>query len=474
MPPVSKAGGTEFRKDVAFAETKDSDEYELEATGIVMVPDKADLQHDFAREGTIRSFADQFGTFIEAGEASGGVMHAVWPDDWLALERNEVLDESADIGGKTVEAGAWVQTWGINNADLAALIDDDILEGYSIGAIQVDWDGPYDPAEVDDVAVPDALPGDVMVWELTDGLIREVSAVDIPAVPDAEILEAKDLDKRLADHIGNRQAFIDEAMERGHSEAAAERLWDVLNDAMEIDGAGDPSDKSAFARVGRFLSALAGNDTKSTTGDAPDTDPRGDDAEKEGRTLSTANRESVMAQVDAGLDILHDAGMDGVPKRFTDRDDVDFDLSEHDAREWTGDHGDEEQGDDEDDGESTDNHAPGGDTPDDTMSDDTTDDPWADAPAWAKDLRETAEENSKRIDDIADGDADGDGQKDADVDDDPMTDAPEWARELKQDIDEQAERIDSLTRQSGGGSDQVRDNGDDADDGLDQVGKLLS
>ena len=352
MPPVTKAGGTQFRKDVAFAETKDDDEYELVATGIVMVPDVADLQNDFAREDTIRAFAEQFETFAEAGQASGGIMHAVWPDGWMVLEDNEVLDEATEIGGQTVDAGAWIQRWGIANAELAALIEDDILEGYSIGAIQIDWGGPYEPDEVDDVDTSE-IPDGEMVWELTDGIIQEVSAVDIPAVPDAQILEVKsksDAVKRLAEHVGNQNAFIEEAMERGHSENEAQRFWDVLNEAVEADGSAKPGKESVFERAGRvFLSALTGSDNNTDTGTDDDAvgnttseDP-GRGAAKEGRTLSTQNRESLFATIDAALDILHDASE--APEdmqRFTDREDTDFDLSEHDAREWGGDQDDAE------------------------------------------------------------------------------------------------------------------------------------
>jgi hypothetical protein len=497
MPPVAKAGGTQFRKDVAFAETKDSDEYELEATGIVMVPDKADLQNDFAREDTIRSFAEQFETFVEADQAGGGIMHAVWPDGWMALERNEVLDEAEEINGETVDAGAWVQRWGIDNAELAALIDDNIFEGYSIGAIQVDWDGPFEPDEVDDVDTSE-IPDDELVWELIEGIIREVSTVDIPAVPDAQILEAKaDAEKRLAEHIGNPDAFLEEAMERGHSEEEAQRMWDLLNEAMEADGAGEPGKQSALSRAGKaFLSALTpGSDDgskseapgllhRSEVSETPDEDPRA--SAKEGRTLSTANRESVMAQIDAGLDVLQDAGVEDLPKRFTDREDVDFDLSEHDARDWSGDHDeDEEDGSPFDPETATANDATGGDTPDDggsdaadtTMTDDdTTDDPMDDAPEWASALQDSIEENSKRIEEVAgDGDADADGDKDADADG-PWADAPEWAKALKESTEQNAERIDTIAQQSGH-SQQLEASGDGdgtEESGLDGVGKALS
>ena len=267
MPPVTKAGGDAFRKEVEFV-TKDDDEQV--AAGIVMVPDKADLQHDFAREDTIRAFADEFSALMESGSADGGIMHAAWPSEWMSLERNEVLDEPEDIGGQTVDAGAWVQEWRFDDAGTWGLVEDGVYGGYSIGAKGVEWGGPYLIGEddaVDDVDVPEQLPDDAMVWELTDGIIREVSAVDIPAVPDAEILETKaDAEKRLAEHLGDRDAFIEEAMERGHSEDDAERMWDNLTRALEEEGAGDPGKQSMFAKAGKaFLSALTGDESKSTT-----------------------------------------------------------------------------------------------------------------------------------------------------------------------------------------------------------------
>ena len=478
MPPVTKAGGTDFRKDVEFV-AKDEDEQV--AAGIVMVPDKADLQNDFAREETIREFAEQFAAFKEAGQASGGIMHAVFPDGWMRLERNEVLDEAEEIGGRTVDAGTWVQEWTIENADLWGLIDEGILSGYSIGAIQVDWNGPHeqDADAVDEVDTSE-IPDGELVWELTDGIVREVSAVDIPAVPDAQILEAKaDADKRLAEHIGNQDAFIEEALERGHSQTEAERLWGVLNDAMEVDGSTDPGKHSMFHRAGKaFLSALSGTDD-GTTDDATPEDP--DRAAKEGRTLSKANERRQMAVIDAALDTLQDAGVDHGMTRFTDQDDVDFDLSEHSAREWADDHDDNG-----DDGGAdlfdVDSHAPEGDTSDadDTtdMTDDSPENPWDDAPEWAKDLRDDVQENSQQIDDVLEEGAD----KDASADDaggdgdDPWSDAPEWAKALKDDVDENAERIDTISKQSGY-SDQLRTapGGDETDDDpLDNLGKALS
>jgi hypothetical protein len=493
VPPLNKAGEDRFRKDVEFV-TKD--EAEQRAVGIVMVPDKADLQNDFAREATIQQFADQFGNFAEVGEAGGGVMHAAWPDEWMSLERNEVLDEAAEIGGATAPGGAWVQEWQFNDDELWSLVDDGILEGYSIGAVDVSWDGPYeqDADAVDGVAVADALGEDELIWELTDGIIREVSAVDIPAVPDAMILDTKaDADKRLADHLGSRDDFVAEAQDRGHTEAEAERLWDVLNEAVDIEGAGDPGKNSMFARAGKaFLSALSPGEPPGSDDDATSEAP--DQAAKEGRTLSTANRESLFATVDASLDVLQDAGVDELPKRFTDRDDVDFDLTEHRAREWGGGHGGGD-GEDEDDDESVDNDAPGGETPDDST--DMTDDDGED--------KSLAEQNAEQIDELTDAvkslteAVDGDSGADADADKTAEVELPDgsvaevskqevesWfdeeggadntteAAATKADIEAIHARLDAITRESAGSQQLEEGDEGEKDSGLDAIGGALS
>lgn len=490
MPPVAKAGGDDFRKDVEFV-TKDDDEQI--AAGIVMVPDKADLQHDFAREETIRGFSDQFETFAEAGEAGGGIMHAVWPDSWMDLERNEVLDDATEIGGTEAPAGAWIQEWQIDNAELWDLIQDDIISGYSIGAIQVSWNGPYEQGddEVSDVEVPDELDEDALLWELDGGIIREVSAVDIPAVPDAQILETKsEAEKRLGDYLGNRDGFIEEALQRGHSEAEAERLWDVLNAAVEVEGSGEPgTDKeSMFARAGKaFLSALSGSDddgqevasssaasaSRSSTSEAPDRD-RDPSAVKEGRTLNQQNEDDLKAVIDAATSIFRDAGMDPGITRFTDREDDSFDLSEHTAREFADPEEDgEEEEDAGDDGDGAGDgdvgtggppfeSAAGGDTPESGSTDAATDmsdetkenDPEPDAekgdnepPEWAASLTETVEQIEKRVDDIESDDPEDEEAS--------LEDAPEWAKDLADKVDGLDERVDAISKQTGTDSQQL-------------------
>ncbi|GGO01765.1 XkdF-like putative serine protease domain-containing protein [Haloarcula pellucida] len=497
MPPVTKAGGDAFRKEVEFVEKDDA---EQRAVGIVMVPDKADLQHDFAREETIRAFADEFGALMDSGSADGGIMHAAWPSEWMSLERNEVLDEAEDIGGQTAPEGAWVQEWQFDDAGTWDLVEDGVYSGYSIGAKAVEWDGPYLIGEddaVDDVDVPDQLPDDAMVWELTDGVIREVSAVDIPAVPDAEILETK----RLGDHLGDRDAFIEEAVERGHSEDDAERMWDNLTRALEEEGAGDPGKESFLERVGKAaMSVLSAPDA---TGPSPDpTFPTNRD--KEGRTLSKGNRESIMASIDAGLDVLEDAGVDHGMTRFTDQDSVDFDLSEHDARAWSF---EDDEGGDEDEDDQDDKHAAGGDTPADDGSTTAADDMSDDSDTNTGEDKSLAEQNAEQINELTDAvkslteAVDGDSGSDADADKTAEVELPDgsvaevsksevdsWfeddgdankdadgAAATKADIEALHARLDAISREASGSQQLAQGSGEGEDgDRLSDLGKALS
>jgi hypothetical protein len=496
MPPrtTSKSDSPgELRKEVSFV-AKDDDQQV--AVGIVMVPDKVDLQGDFAREDQIREFADQFADLEAVGQADGGVMHAVWPDDHITLERNEVLDESEDIGGSTAPSGAWIQAWKFEDDELWGLVTDGILAGYSIGAVNVHWDGPYEDEDLpDDVAVPEDVDAEeAWFWQITDGIVREVSAVDIPAVPDAEILETKaDADKRLADHLGSRDGFIEEAQQRGHSEAEAERLWEYLNDAVDIEGAGDPSDKSWLARAKDFFTP----DTPGRASDPAFTEGDTGASTKEGRTLSQANRESAMAAVDASLDVLHDAGYAEGMTRFTDQDSVDFDLSEHDARDWSDNHDDDEDGGGDE--ESGREYAAGGDTPDDSpehMGDTPSDD--------GGDDKSLAERNAEQIDELTDavteltaaltGDDAGDSTVELELESGEVVEVAESDLEaalgndtaddtgdiasLQEQVKALTERVDTIAEQ-GGGSGQIRaaargDDGDDESEKLDEVSAALS
>lgn len=353
-------------KDVEFV-AKDDDEQV--ATGIVMVPDKVDLQNDFIREDQLRAFAEQFENFESVNEAGGGVMHAVFPDEHLTLQRNEVLDEAETIGDATAPAGAWVQSWKYDSDELWSLVSDGILAGYSVGIDSVRWDGPYeqDADAVDDVEVPPEIDEDELVWQIVDGIMREVSTVDIPAVPDALIHDKAAAEKRLSDHLGNRDAFLDEAQQRGHSEDEAERLWEYLNDAVDVEGAGQPGKQSVFERIGKAVfealpraesneappsetveanddgSTSAGQDDKDATGgetpddDTTETDMSNDDTDTEAKELAEKNAEQ-LEELGDKVDEIADAVL--APEDKTHEIELDgetVEVTEAELRSLTGD-----------------------------------------------------------------------------------------------------------------------------------------
>jgi len=293
------------------------DEESQVATGVVMVPNTVDHQGDFERPDTIDAFANQFGAFMDADQADGGIIHAVWPSEWMSLERNEILTEAEEIGATTVDAGSWVQSWEYNDDDLWGLVEDDILGGHSIGAKAVEWDFVGEEPEdlPDDVTVPDEV--DVSeYWELTDGIVQEVSAVDFPAVPDAQILTASKAraataEKRFADHVGNPEGFIEEAMERGHSEEAAERMWSVVDRAINVEGSGSPGTKATLTdAAAAFLNKLIGADDghTATSPEGPGSDRQTAKNAPEGDTSETGGTD---AADDTDTDMSDDNPDDG-------------------------------------------------------------------------------------------------------------------------------------------------------------------
>jgi len=408
---MNKAHQTTLDKRVEYTE---KDEDAQVAAGVVMVPDKVDLQGDFAREDLIREWATQFENFLEAGEGDGGIMHAAWPSEWMTLERNEVLDEAEELGVETVEAGAWVQAWKYHDDELWSLVSDGVFSGHSIGATNVTWSPAMAQEELpDDVDVAADYPDDQPVWQIQAGLMREVSAVDMPAVPDAEILTAAakaGASKRLGDHLGNRDGFIQEAMERGHTEENAERMWSVLHRATDVEGAGDPGKRSALERLGKTVLDIITPRSNAST-EPPD------------------EKAASAKDGDHGF-IRPSAEGDGQ----ADKDDT----------------GGDTPGDD-DDGGST--------AADSNMGDDTNDN---EPPEWAKELQEQLDEQNKRIDEALESDAPDDG------DDDPFDDAPEWAKSLKEDVDKQGERIDEISKQTGATTSQQLGGTEKGADGTDE------
>ena len=360
--------GEQLTKRVDYV-AKDADAQT--ATGVVMVPYTVDHHGDWERPETIEAFAEQFDAFVDAGEADGGVMHAVWPSEWMTLERNDVLAEAETIGGEEVPAGAWVQTWQYNDDELWGLVEDDILGGHSIGAVNVDWDyNGEEPEDLpDEVTVPDEVDVDEF-FELTDGIIREVSAVDIPAVPDARILEASKARaatarKRLADHLGNRDGFVEEAQERGHSEEEALRLWEVLDRAVGVEGAGEPGANKSLTDAARAFvneltrGAFGTSSPAAQEAQATKNAPEGDTSDDGDSETETADKDDTTMSDDEPPEWAKDL----------------IEQTEENAERLA----DIESGD----------------------AEKEEDDPLEDAPEWAKQVVEQSEKNAERIDQIS-------------------------------------------------------------------------
>lgn len=414
-------------------EFKATDEARQVAKGIVMVPDSVDLQGDFVRADIIQQFAEQFMADLADADdngGQGGIMHAAWPGDHIELVENTVVDEPTTIGGTEVSPGTWVQSWKMNDDALWSLVDDNILSGYSIGATAVEWSEPMEQEDLpDDVAVSADYPDDQPAFEILDGQIKEVSAVDIPAVPQAEILATKaEGEKSILDAVDGKNEFVAVMEDRGHSEDDAERLWHYLQRAMdETDGktAPEPSD-GLLRRLGKSAwSALTGGneDQKSVATDGG--------TEKESRTLSKDNRERLMAAHDAVESALS-SDMQFEGNRFTDNPTTDFDVGEYSGKSVAG-SGDGEQKSDE---------SAESDTEGDNKTTMSNDDPFDDAPEWAKALHEEAEKNSDRIDDLSE-------KVEDDADKDAWDDAPAWAKELRDEQKDIDERVETLAEASG-------------------------
>lgn len=457
----------EFRKRVEFKATDDERQV---AKGVVMVPSKVDLQGDYVSEDTIRDFAEQFMSDLPAGDAEGGVMHAVWPDEHVTLVENRVTDANTTIGGESYPQGTWTQSWKFDDNELWTLLRDGILSGYSIGAKEVDWSEPVEQDELPDgVTVAEDYPDEERAKEIRDGTIREVSAVDIPAVPDAQILSLKDAEeKRVADLIGDKDQFVAEMLDRGHSEGDADRLWNYLRRAADedVDLEDDDDDKAGLIeRAGRAaVKAIAGSGSDdganaAAAPEAPDavTDG-GADADKASRTLSEANVQRLKAAHDTVEDALS-SEVDFRTNRFTDDPADTFDVADFGKSAATGEA-------DEDDGA-------GGEADADTETTETNMSETDEMPEWARDLKEQTEANAERLEDLADdgggegskektegGDGDADGEGEEKTDGEP----PEWAEDIKDLTETNAERIGALAKASGHSQQLTGDGGEEEED----------
>lgn len=421
--------GETITKQVEF---KALDDERRVAIGGVMVPNKVDRQGDWIEPGLIEEFSDGFMARLQSGdgEAVPGVMHAVFPEGHVTLAENRVLDEAQDIGGKEFPAGSWVQGWKFDDDQLWSLVKDGVLSGYSIGASGVKWSEPMSQDDLpEDVSVAEDYPADEPVRQLLAGTVGEVSSVDIPAVPDAVMVAAKAGGaKSVLDHVNGKNEFVGAMQDRGHSEDEAERLWHYLQRAIDESGKAAPAPgENVLSRIGKAawdaITGADGDDASEKTASATD-----GDAEKEGRTLSRGNRDALFASIDAQLGVLDDAGVEHGATRFTDRDDVDFDLAD-----YTGKAADAQPDENDPDGETSDSE-------DTTMSDDNPE------------IEEKLDSLIERVDELEEEQADK-GTDEGGEDETPLEDK----------VDSLTETVETLAEQ--GGKSHQLSGGENGDEG---------
>lgn len=213
---------TDTREFSKHVQIKATDSAAQRATGVVLTPWEVDTQRDFLRPKGIRN--------LHNSDPKNGVMHAAFPEADATIERNEVLEADATIDGEAFEAGEWVITRQYHDEALWELVEDGVLNGFSIGG-RITSDYEYDPDELPGkVRFPDGVePGGAT--EIRDGAVEEISDVDIPAVPAAEYATVKqrDLGKTAFHEADGEDEFVELMTDRGHEPADARRLYDYLD-----------------------------------------------------------------------------------------------------------------------------------------------------------------------------------------------------------------------------------------------------
>ena len=470
-----------FQKTVAI---KATDEDERTATGAALVPNEVDRQRDFLKPAGIEA--------MYAPDPDDGVMHYRFADDDAELVRNEIIDESEIIGGKEYPAGSWIITRKYHDDELWALVDDGVLTGFSIGgevSEEVErsadelGDGVTFPAEVEFGGAS----------EILNGYTAEISDVDIPAVPNADHAE-KSLTKNLVERAGDEESFVEMMEPRGHSEEDARRLWghlqsptdkahnhDMTNDTDDPDA--PPLDDVDDATLGKRLKGLFfGGDDGDGDGDDTDSielvdaDPittaKALTLAKEGRTLSEANRETLMAAHDA-VEAALASDMDFETNRFTDSDEYAFDVAQYgDSEEKALEKLTEEQGQlvanavqrfVDAQGDATFGEFRDWLWQTDALDDDDTafasDEAAWEFVEWTREQRENAAVSEEFIPYVmAESDTDteitmsktDDTDTSGDADTDKFANAPEWAEALKEQADKNADRLADLDKTDDG------------------------
>lgn len=229
---------TIFKKQIDIERAESSTQT---VVGVVMEPNVVDSMGDFERPETIEALSQDFMERLAAGDAKNGVMHAVFNDDITHVE-NRVLESTEKIGTTTYPRGTWEIGVKIHDDRLWQLIDERGLTGFSIGG-EIHKSRTYPLSE---------LPANVRVEdhhdsvaehgfrEIQDGRIEEISIVDQPAVPSAQIQVAKRgrkvakaADPALLKANDALTESVDAAFEvlrqRGHDRDNARQLAEYLN-----------------------------------------------------------------------------------------------------------------------------------------------------------------------------------------------------------------------------------------------------
>lgn len=358
------------------------------ASGVALVPHEVDHQGDWLTPSAVQRLADGYMRSLSSGQAEQGVMHVKFSAMDTAVAESRVLDEAEMIGDNEYPAGTWELGFKIFDDDLWNLVsgDEPVLAGFSIGGA-IDT---RDEESIDDLPEQVSIGEDVDlngsgVTEIVDGDVREVSLVDLPAVPRARVTALKSLDdlekaiepsmthdeiveqldgrgldesqrSRLASYLkkslgeaetakvegqnlpgGSMSACIDRLMEDGHDEEAAGAICGSLRSkeeneedqsTMTEDDTGDEQhDKDESVELDEETKGLLKR-LKEVFGGSTDDDDGNATVEKDGRTLSKENQEYLMAAHDSIEGALSNENADLRTNRYTDNDEYAFDLSE--------------------------------------------------------------------------------------------------------------------------------------------------
>ncbi|WP_255170105.1 XkdF-like putative serine protease domain-containing protein [Natrononativus amylolyticus] len=362
-----------FEKTVSI---KATDSEEQIATGVVMVPNEVDHQQDFSRGWAIHALEAGYSRRYEDGDVYDGTMHVKFPTDDAETIQSYLLDEPTTIGDQEYPADTWVIERKYYDDELWELIEDGVLAGYSIGG-RIPEGGlrAYSPDTLpDDVRVPDEVTLNGPVTEIQAGYINEISDVDMPAVPRAQVQMLKsDLEKN-AETLTDPEQATEILLERGHSQEDAERLGSYLAKAAVKQERGEDGlpggsmstcidrlqeeghDEDEAAHICQSLKSDDHTMTEETNQEHTDTGTdvnvdlekelddedvsflkrlkaffSSNDTEKVGQTLNEQNRRYLMAAHDSIESALNSGPDEFQMNRFSDNPRYDFDLGEFGA-----------------------------------------------------------------------------------------------------------------------------------------------